>query len=126
MCHVSHITCSMCHVIFSFYFFLFDKMVEMVRGGSVINGVYPVSFYRKVPYPFLIVKFVPQIPQGCCNKVKVPLARIQESKYPLIPRHTSRKVALQSGLYWGRVFPSVKGCQPVNSQASSLVTYHVC
>ena len=58
-CHVSHVTChlspvrcplSQCHFfssLFFIYFFLnplkkFDKVVELIGGGSVISGVYPV------------------------------------------------------------------------------------
>ena len=67
MCHVSHVTCHMSHVTchlsrltFHMIFFIlfcsekkiekkshlniFDKMVELVGGGSVINGAYPVLF----------------------------------------------------------------------------------
>ena len=33
-CHLSHETCHMS--------FLFDKVMELVGGGSVINGAYPV------------------------------------------------------------------------------------
>ena len=36
-CHVSHVTCHMSHVKKKF-----DKVVELVGGGSVINGAYPV------------------------------------------------------------------------------------
>ena len=48
MCHMSHVTCHLSHVkIFFFYIFfnplnIFDKVVELVGGGSVINGAYPV------------------------------------------------------------------------------------
>ena len=46
MRHVSHVTCHVSHVIL-FLFFLypekkFDKVVELVGAGSVINGAYPV------------------------------------------------------------------------------------
>ena len=52
-CHVSHVTCHVSTVILFFYIFLdkkkknnlhknLDKVVELVGGGSVINGAYPV------------------------------------------------------------------------------------
>ena len=52
MCQVSHVTCHMsrvtccvspitCHMS-SVRFFFLDKVVKLVRGGSVINGAYPV------------------------------------------------------------------------------------
>ena len=62
-CHLSHVTCHLSHVIiFFFYIFkskkkkkkknpnIFDlkqkleKFVELVGGGFVINGAYPVQF----------------------------------------------------------------------------------
>ena len=57
ICHVSrvmcHVSCVLCHVSPVTYFFLFkkgkksgqqkfDKVVELVGGGSIINGAYPV------------------------------------------------------------------------------------
>ena len=50
MCHMSRVTCKMsgvrCQVSLLFFFFLFYyKMVELVDGGSVINGAYPVIFF---------------------------------------------------------------------------------
>ena len=46
MCQVSHVryhmsgvTCQVSHVT---YFYFFYKVVELVGGGSVINGAYPV------------------------------------------------------------------------------------
>ena len=50
MCHVSPVTCHLSHVIFLFIFLdkkkypleKMDKVVELVGGGSVINGAYPV------------------------------------------------------------------------------------
>ena len=57
MCHMSRITCHMsrvtCHMskyffFFTFFFFnslkKFNKGLELVGGGSVINGAYPVKF----------------------------------------------------------------------------------
>ena len=44
-CHVSHVTCQLSHVFFFFFFLFFKKMdkgVELVGGGSVINGAYPI------------------------------------------------------------------------------------
>ena len=38
MCHVAN-------VLFLFYLFFIYKVVELVGGGSVINGVYPVLFF---------------------------------------------------------------------------------
>ena len=45
MCHMSHVTCHKSYVPcqVSFYFFWHSGIVG---GGSVINGVYPVQFYR--------------------------------------------------------------------------------
>ena len=36
MCHVPHVMCK--------FFFFNDKVVELVGGGSVINGANPSSF----------------------------------------------------------------------------------
>ena len=47
--HVSYVTCHMSHDIFFFFFFL-HKVVEIVNGGSVINGAYPdwfLTVYKK-------------------------------------------------------------------------------
>ena len=49
-CHMSRVTCHMSF--FSFFFLVkksknlkkMDKVVELVGGGSVINGAYPSSF----------------------------------------------------------------------------------
>ena len=58
-CHVSrvtfHVSCVTFHVSHvTFFFFLFsDKGVELIGGGSVINGVTPSSFYsisKKIPH----------------------------------------------------------------------------
>ena len=57
MCHVSrftcHMSCVMCHLshvtFFPFFFWslkIFYKVVELVGGGSVINGAYPVQFLK--------------------------------------------------------------------------------
>ena len=41
-CHVAHVTC---HVsLFFLIYFLLDKLVKLVVGGSVINGAMPSSF----------------------------------------------------------------------------------
>ena len=51
MCHVSHVTCQLSHVIFFLFIKKFDKVVELVGGGSVINGAYPVYlYYDKISY----------------------------------------------------------------------------
>ena len=52
MCHVSCVTCHVSHITRFFliytYIYIFclfkksDKVVELVGGGSVINGAYPV------------------------------------------------------------------------------------
>ena len=44
-CHVSHVTCHLSHVICHDVFF-FGKGLELVGGGSIINGAYPVSFMK--------------------------------------------------------------------------------
>ena len=61
-CHVSHVTCHMsrvtCHfflllLLLSFSFFL-DKVLELIGGGSVINGATPSSFLgmaRRMTHP---------------------------------------------------------------------------
>ena len=38
--HVSHVTCNMSHKNWFFFF----KLAELVCGGSVMNGAYPVKF----------------------------------------------------------------------------------
>ena len=43
-CHVSGVTCQVSCFLLLFFF----KVVELVGGGSVINGAYPVYLYRKV------------------------------------------------------------------------------
>ena len=40
-CHVSRVACHVSHVTCNF-FFIIDKVVELVGLGSVINGAYPV------------------------------------------------------------------------------------
>ena len=44
-CHVSHVRCHVSGVTCHMYFF-FYKLVGLVGGGSVINGSYPVQFFR--------------------------------------------------------------------------------
>ena len=42
-CHMSDITCQVSHVrcqMYLFFFFFFDKVLELVGGGSVISGAY--------------------------------------------------------------------------------------
>ena len=48
MCHVSGIRCN----VFCYCFFV-DKVVELVSGGSVINGAYPV-YFNKYPYTQIV------------------------------------------------------------------------
>ena len=44
-CHISHVTCHLsrvtCHM--SHFFLFFYKVLELIGGGSVINGAYPSS-----------------------------------------------------------------------------------
>ena len=54
---MSRVTCHMSHVTCHFFFFL-DKVVELIGGGSVINGAYPVQFYEKLPNNGHIPSFV--------------------------------------------------------------------
>ena len=46
MCQVSGVTCQVlrvrCHMSFFLLLLFFDKVVELVGGGSVINGAYPI------------------------------------------------------------------------------------
>ena len=42
-CHLSHVTCQVSNI-FIYIYFLFLQMVELVDGGSFINGAYPVLF----------------------------------------------------------------------------------
>ena len=45
MCHMAGFTCHMSGVMCQFFvlvYFSSDKVVELVGGGSVINGAYPV------------------------------------------------------------------------------------
>ena len=51
MCHVSRVMCHLSHVKIYFFYILYiffyplkkmDRVVELVGGGSVINGAYPV------------------------------------------------------------------------------------
>ena len=66
--HLSHIRCPVsgvrcqvsgvrCKVSFYFYFFSSDKVVELVGGGSVINGAYPVQFLHAC-YECILVSVV--------------------------------------------------------------------
>ena len=57
MCHMSHVTCRMSKKKLHFFSIKktkknlpkkLDKVVELVGGGSVINGAYPVQFYTNV------------------------------------------------------------------------------
>ena len=41
---MSRVTCHMSHVTCNFFFLFSDKVVELIRGGSVINGATPSSF----------------------------------------------------------------------------------
>ena len=41
-CHMSHVTCHVSHVFF--LSFLFNEVLKLVGGGSVINGAYPIKF----------------------------------------------------------------------------------
>ena len=58
-CHVSCVTCHMSHVTCHF-FFLLDKVLELIGGGSVINGATPSSL--KQCFQFLMVRkgFMPK------------------------------------------------------------------
>ena len=54
--HISHFKCHILRVTCHNYIFLFsDKVVELVGGGSVINGAYPPSNFVQavqfVKYP---------------------------------------------------------------------------
>ena len=46
-CHMLCVTCQMsrvmCHIFFNFFY----KAVKLVRGGSVINGAYPLYFFSR-------------------------------------------------------------------------------
>ena len=45
MYYLKGVTCPVSHVKYIYiYFFLKDKVVKLIYGGSVINGAYPVSF----------------------------------------------------------------------------------
>ena len=41
-CHMSYVTCHVSHVMCHMSHLVLDKVVELVGGGSVINGAYPV------------------------------------------------------------------------------------
>ena len=64
MCHMSHVRCHLSRVTcnmskkFKTIFIerkKIDKMVELVGGGSVINGAYPVQFSYKGKTIFLLI-----------------------------------------------------------------------
>ena len=40
----------MCLVMCSMYIFFMDKVLELLSGGSVINGAYPVYFLLEDPF----------------------------------------------------------------------------
>ena len=42
ICHMSRVTLS--------HYLFFDKVIELVGGGSGINGAYPIKFYTYRPY----------------------------------------------------------------------------
>ena len=44
MCHVSHVTCHVSPVICHVFCGFFNKLVELVDEGYVINEAYPVWF----------------------------------------------------------------------------------
>ena len=58
-CHLSGILCQVfcvrCHMSYIYFFY---KVVELVGGGSVINGAYPVQFMKKVKLPFCPDRFM--------------------------------------------------------------------
>ena len=48
--HMSHVPCNMSHDEFLFYiYFVFDKVLELVGGESVIKGAHPVQFLHMLP-----------------------------------------------------------------------------
>ena len=53
MCHMSHVTCHMshvtCHISHVTCHMSQEEVVELVSGGSVINGAYPVKFLVFLP-----------------------------------------------------------------------------
>ena len=56
-CHMSRVTCHMSRVtyIYIFFYFLFFflyKLVELVGGGSVINGATPSSYLADLDLQF--------------------------------------------------------------------------
>ena len=55
MRHVSHVACFFCCCCFFCILKKLDKVVELVGGGYVINGAYPVQFLYKFPYFFTSV-----------------------------------------------------------------------
>ena len=58
MCHVSHVTCQVSHVIKEKKKEKMDKVVKLVSQGSVINGTYTVQFLQKVRANIIVVAFI--------------------------------------------------------------------
>ena len=97
-CHVSHVTCHLspvtCQIFFYFYILLifffffftlkkFDKVVELIGGGSVINGAYTVYFssitnsqIRVCIYVFPVVMDLPPFPY-------FPLSPTADNHHPI-------------------------------------------
>ena len=46
MCHVSHVTCH--GQLVPFFLLLFYKVVDLIGGGSVINGAFPIQFIEQL------------------------------------------------------------------------------
>ena len=69
-CVTCHMSCVTCH-------FFFDKLVELVRGGSVINGTYHISFYYLVQLKFQRI-FTEQAPSqfGLLSAMSVCIQRV--------------------------------------------------
>ena len=56
-CHLSCVTCHLSNVkIYIHFLYLFNKVVELVGGGSVINGAYPYPY--PAPSSFLIEEHI--------------------------------------------------------------------
>ena len=71
--HVSHVMCQMSRVMFSSSFS--DKVLELIGGGSVINGVYPVLFnwlWGKREAVNAIAKLLQPFPPHPMNQHKSP------------------------------------------------------
>ena len=88
-CHVSRVTCHMsCVTCHFFCFFLFDKVVKLVVGGSVINGATPSSFNEGR----VLVNNVwglKRVPRDNRNKIKATCCS-QNSLYCVLIEHKSR------------------------------------